>query len=254
MSDADAEGMDELRDLIARARNDGPAPERLAAVRARLESRIGPLDAPPSPPSPAAPAKVALGMVAVAAVIAIGAWLGTRGGDPSSVGTERDVPGARPDAPAAALGEPSSAPVIAAPVEATVDEVAGGEVAGGEVAVGEVAGGEAAAEEAAADEGAADETAGEAPRPERRARHVAPTPVPSAETAPIEPSAEDSASRLREEIALLDRALRARESGDPARAAAALEEHRARFPSGRLQPERDRMLSELATSGAATTP
>lgn len=227
MSDADADGTDALRDLIARARNDGAAPERLAAVRARLEAQLGPLDRPPSPPAPAISAKVALGVAAMAAVIAVGVWLGTRGDDGSATGLELDAPALRSDPP----GEPSPAPAVPSVAEPVAEE-------GTE---------EPSTEEATPAPIVAVEE--EAPRIER-ARRVTPEPDPIAP----EPSVEDSASMLREEIALLDRALRARESGDPARATAALEEHRARFPSGRLQPERDRMLSELATSGVPTTP
>ncbi len=127
-----------------------------------------------------------------------------------------------------------------------------------------------------------------APAPEREPTVVVPTPTtpaPEAETAlptlpppevddatearrtarptvppPTEPTADeaDPGSSLREEIALLDRALRASEAGDPVRARAALDEHRARFPSGTLSPERDRMLAELSAahdeSATPTTP
>ncbi|MDQ3037289.1 MAG: hypothetical protein M3Y87_33150, partial [Myxococcota bacterium] len=60
-----SESPDELATLLARARQDGPAPARLAGVRARLEAQIGPLDAPRPAPPPALGPKIALGALAV---------------------------------------------------------------------------------------------------------------------------------------------------------------------------------------------
>jgi TolA-binding protein len=53
------------------------------------------------------------------------------------------------------------------------------------------------------------------------------------------------ASQLREEIAILERAMGHRRAGDLEGARAAIAEHARRFPRGLLAPERDRLASEL---------
>ena len=175
----------DLGDLIARARRDGPSPERLGAVRASLEARLVPTDVPRA--VRIAWGKVVLGLAAFA-VFALGIGLAMRPGAP--------VPPSRG-------ATPDRAPIASAstaPTEATA------------------------------------------------------TPSPSHPTTAIPEEAPTEAvagSTLREEIALLERAIRLRESGDPARALAVLEEHRERFPSGRLRPERERLASEITQAAEA---
>lgn len=241
---------DELGALLSRARQDGPGAERLAEVRARLESQLGPLDAPRPPAAPALAPKVTLGVVAVLALLALGAWLAGR------------------SAPDDARAEQAHSEATIADGRETIGATAAQAAASAEALAGMSAEALAAAE-AEPEDGAETEPAdgAETARAGGRADRATPTatdrvaprraearPVP----APIEAPTSDSASTLREEIALLDRALRAREAGDLARARATLDEHRARFPSGALSPERDRMLAELeharATRESTTTP
>lgn len=240
---------DELGALLSRARQDGPGAERLAEVRARLESQLGPLDAPRPPAAPALAPKVTLGVVAVLALLALGAWLAGRSA-PDDARAEQAHAGA--EATIADMHETPRGPTtveVIAPTSAQALAGAEAESPGGT--------------EAARADGAETEPA--YPRVERAApagaaadRVTTRRTERPATLAPIEVPASDSASTLREEIALLDRALRAREAGDLARAGATLDEHRARFPSGALRPERERMLAELeharATSESTATP
>jgi hypothetical protein len=212
---------EELGALIARARDAGPGPERLARVRARLESQVGPIDPPRAAPGGLAPAAALgprVGALVVVALLGIGAWLGTRA--PSVEPSREPVTAAALEVapPARAPERTIDAPVVTTPAPAV----------------------EAATPAPPAETEDAIEP--------RRAARTAPS-------APSEPPAEvDPGSSLREEIALLDRALRASEAGDPARARAALDEHRARFPSGTLSPERDRMLRELGDRATPPSP
>jgi TolA-binding protein len=72
---------------------------------------------------------------------------------------------------------------------------------------------------------------------------------PRAAIAPEPSEPENPSSSLREEIALLDRALRAREAGDVALARRLLRDHEARFPEGTLVPERERLRGEIDRAG-----
>jgi TolA-binding protein len=72
---------------------------------------------------------------------------------------------------------------------------------------------------------------------------------PRAAIAPEPSEPENPSSSLREEIALLDRALRAREAGDVALARRLLRSHEARFPEGTLVPERERLRGEIDRAG-----
>lgn len=219
-----SEAPEELKSLIARAGKAGAGPERLASVRTRLEAQLGPLDA--ARPAPAASAPLPVGpraLVGIAVVVAIGlaTWIGTR-----------STPEPAPVVPA---------PIVAAPSEPASEPAAVVVPASPSVPVPEAPSVVAPSVQA--------------PGPvERRSAERAPSPSVTAERAEIDaPVAEtaptDPRSSLREEIALLDRALRASESGDPAGARAALAEHRARFPSGTLTPERERMWAELDAHG-----
>lgn len=208
----------QLADLIARARRDGAGPERLAAVRARLEAQVGPLDASPPASAMAATSKVALGIAAIAA-LGLAAWLATRVGSPPPDPVRDEAPA--PRAPSAPEPRVESEPAIADPIDVA----------------------------APADRARPAPLEDPSPASPRGRRVVAPPPAAAEAPPPADPS-----STLREEIALLDRAIRARNAGDVARAVAVLEEHRTRFPSGRLQPDRDRLLAELASSAPAPTP
>jgi TolA-binding protein len=284
-----SDGAGELGDLLARARRDGASPERLAAVRARLETQLGPLDVPPSPATMAMSSKVALGVAALAAAIGIAAWLAAQSDapvdegrgtstrrveDPNVPGTSgRDPSGRDPSVQGPGVQGPSVRgpsgrdPSVPDPSMLPSAPESGVETATGQTEPMEARSGAASAPP----------TAGSAARSERAqaARNEARTGAASAPTAPSAAQSEraqvarderepraatatapgaDPSSSLREEIALLDRAIRARDSGDVARAVATLEAHRARFPSGVLRPERDRMLAELASPAPAPPP
>ena len=242
-----SETPEELRALIAGAAKAGPGPERLAAVRARLEAQLGPLDASgPAPASPSGaapispgapgepgrhhgvgsaprttPAEIATRGIVGVVVVALGllTWAGTRST------AERDTAPVAPES-AAAPSEPAARPAPEPVLEAPV----------------------ASPEPVHAEAAAVPDPAPTTPRAARTPPPTAPAPealVPEA-AAGATTTELDPRSSLREEIALLDRALRASEAGDVAGARAALAEHRARFPTGTLSPERDRMLSELS--------
>lgn len=214
-----SETSEELGALLARAKEAGPGPERLARVRARLESQVGPLDSPrAAAPSGMSPTAGALA-IAVLTLIGLSAWLGTRA--PSAEPSDEPV-----RAPEHRVVAPETEPTVDAPVAPTPTPTPEDEA-----------------------------TLPTVPPPDLDAPSAARRAVRPSPSAPSEPPAEaDPGSSLREEIALLDRALRASEAGDPARARAALDEHRARFPSGTLSPERDRMLAELAGGEQPTAP
>jgi hypothetical protein len=89
-----------------------------------------------------------------------------------------------------------------------------------------------------------DEAAPAAPAARTRPARVAPRPEPA-------PADDDERSTLRAEIALLDRAIAARERGALDEARAILAQHAARFPDGVLAPERERLLAELARGASA---
>ncbi|MBN8617022.1 MAG: hypothetical protein J0L92_40960, partial [Deltaproteobacteria bacterium] len=98
----------------------------------------------------------------------------------------------------------------------------------------------------------------EATTPETEAAHTAPTSTAERPRRQVDdegehavaPSSDDPSSSLREEVALMERAMRHRREGDVAGVRAALAEHAARFPDGHLAPERTRLLGELAAEGA----
>ncbi len=225
-----SEPAEELKALLASAAKAGPGPERLASVRARLEAQLGPLDAPgaaaPAAGSSGPGATSAIGVrVLVGVVVVVGVGLATWLGAPSASETAPTLPAPVVEpAPPARVPAPSEPSSTAPPSEAHAAPADPGSV------------------EAPVLEGLA-------PRAERAAPIV---PRPSAlegtdvRPSPSEPGEADPGSSLREEIALLDRALRASEAGDTAGARAALAEHRARFPTGTLRPERERMWSELS--------
>ncbi|MBX3269295.1 MAG: hypothetical protein KF729_03485 [Sandaracinaceae bacterium] len=241
MSDAREDDLGELGELIARARRDGPGAERLGAVRARLESQVGSLDAPPLPSASGGAVAITLGVAALAALtIGLAGWLVVRGGAPADEAASEDA-ASEAEAPAAVPSTAPGPPASPVPRDPTTEAALDGLRAPAEVLPRPDARGDETADAPRAPRGA---------RWARDARGAPPVGSAVADTsAPPAPSADARASTLREEIALLDRALRAREAGETARARAALEEHAARFPSGRLRPERERMLAELAAGG-----
>ena len=227
----------DLGDLIARARRDGPSPERLGPVRASLEARLVPTDVPRA--VRIAWGKVVLGLAAFA-VFALGIGLAMRPGAP--VPPSR---GATPDrAPiASASTAPTEATATPSPSHPTTSEAT-------------------PEERTVIDEPVPTASSitppitpqampRSAPREHVRAARAPDTSDPTTAIPEEAPTEAVAGSTLREEIALLERAIRLRESGDPARALAVLEEHRERFPSGRLRPERERLASEITQAAEA---
>lgn len=235
----------ELTSLLTRARGDGPTPARLASVRARLESELGPLGvAPPAPPatepapSPADPstsgpvaggpggpslgllslptlalALFLVGRILLAAPVPTAAPSMPAAHDPPAVPPSApvattaapEVPTAAPDVPTHVTTPPSE-PVLAAPPSVPATSV----------------------------------PAASAP--------VRTRPVPRAdEPAPASDEA-TSGSTLREELTLLERAMARRRAGDLEGARQAIAEHARRFPQGIMSPERERLAAELDAS------
>lgn len=230
----------ELTSLLTRARGDGPTPARLASVRARLESELGPLGvAPPAPPagepvpSPADPstsgsvaggpggpslgllslptlalALFLVGRILLAASVPTAAPSMPAAHDPAPA-RPTDVPTAPPDGPSAPADVPTAAAAAPAPSEPVL---------------------------------AAPRSAPAASAPVRT------RPVPRAdEPAPASDEA-TSGSTLREELTLLERAMARRRAGDLEGARQAIAEHARRFPQGIMSPERERLAAELDAS------
>lgn len=209
----------ELDALLSRARKAGPPRPRLDAVRARLESELGPLapsdGAAPAPSGEAAPAAPSwLAPAGLAALLALGlaAFLALRSGP------ERPPPGLADEqptvTPAASAHEPPSTVPPSAP---TAEEPP-------------------PAEESSAAAAAPEETP---------ARPRTPRAAPTTAADETVPEPVDPGSSLREEVVLLERAMSRRRAGDVSGARAALAEHARRFPEGHLAPERERLGSEL---------
>lgn len=229
MTDEDVPRSAELQALLGRARKASPPRARLDAVRTRLESELGPLGPPPEPPAESAPPAsqtpswlAPAGAVVVLAV-ALLAIVARQPAHPASetqgAATPRDHGGVESHEspteqgvsrdPSPTPPAPTQTPVLVAPSEA----------------------------------------------PERapvreRAPHTterAPGEGTSDEVAPSDPPTDEAtrASQLREEIAILERAMSHRRAGDLEAARAALAEHARRFPHGLMAPERERLASEL---------
>ena len=219
--------------LLDDARGEGPSPERLDRVQRRLEAALGAslgpaaTDATPAPPRTAAPPQASTLVVVLGPVgaVAVAMWLLARREPPPAppdvrpAGASVDVTVEHPPVPSGARvpSAPSAAPDI-------LPVVVGSE------APAPSAPRERAPREAVAPDGVRDE-----PR--------------AADSTSLDPG-----STLREEIALLERAMAARDAGDLEGARAALEAHHARFPAGILSPERERLLHELAAGPVAPDP
>jgi hypothetical protein len=231
MNEEDVPRSPALGALISRARQDGPSRARLDGVRARLESQLGPLGpsvdaAPPPPPRPdvssssswVVPTTIVIGVIAL---FVIGRSL---------LGSETPAPVA-PIAPTSTSTSPAPRPEADPPREVVSPSSTAVSAEGSEA------------------EPATETEVGEAPpsgspaRPSRVAHDD-----PSAVEGPV-PS-DDPSSTLREEVALMERAMRHRREGDLAAMRAVLAEHAARFPNGHLAPERTRLLGELAAPSA----
>ncbi len=234
----------ELEALLSRVRRDAPPRARLDAVRARLEAQLGPLGAGPVEPTPTAPPPrrapaptpsptgpmpgwVVPGGMAAALVFVLAAYgaLQTTGGGSASVVTDATTHEA-PETEAEADADAEAEPEAEADAEAEPEAEA-----------------EAEAEPEAEAEAEAEAAHPSRPPPRERVTEEAPA-VPEADTA------EDPSSTLREEIAILERAMGHRRDGDLVRARAALAEHARRFPTGVMSPERERLLGELETAAA----
>ena len=229
----------ELDALLTRARGASAPRARLDGVRARLEAQLGPLGgatidpvaAPPPVPPPTiepsttgwiVPTTIVIGVLAL---LVLGrAFLGGDTGTPVAPTTE--------------------APSMVEPVTGSITDRTATE----------------AATIPTTEDDAVPEIDAEATTPETEAAHTEPTPTAErprrqvddeAEHA-VAPSSDDPSSSLREEVALMERAMRHRREGDVAGVRAVLAEHAARFPDGHLAPERTRLLGELAAEG--TTP
>lgn len=234
----------ELDTLIARARKAGGEPERLARVRARLVSQAilappgtattGPTHPPTAhastgragaptggagaPTGGAGASAPAWAAVAILATLGISGWLMHRA---STVPSRLDETATTTEAETATETETETMETATETATATAET---------ETAT--------ATDTATATETETTETA---LHPHAAGPRAAIAPEPS------EP--ENPSSSLREEIALLDRALRAREAGDVALARRLLRDHEARFPEGTLVPERERLRGEIDRAG-----
>ena len=234
----------ELDTLIARARKAGGEPERLARVRARLVSQAilappgtattGPTHPPTAhastgragaptggagaPTGGAGASAPAWAAVAILATLGISGWLMHRA---STVPSRLDETATTTEAETATETETETMETATETATATAET---------ETAT--------ATDTATATETETTETA---LHPHAAGPRAAIAPEPS------EP--ENPSSSLREEIALLDRALRAREAGDVALARRLLRSHEARFPEGTLVPERERLRGEIDRAG-----
>jgi len=243
----------ELDTLIARARKAGGEPERLARVRARLVSQAilappgtattGPTHPPTThastgragaptggagaPTGGAGASAPAWAAVAILATLGISGWLMHRA---STVPSRLDETATTTEAETATETETETMETATETATAT----AATETAATETETET----ETATDTATATETETTETA---LHPHAAGPRAAIAPEPS------EP--ENPSSSLREEIALLDRALRAREAGDVALARRLLRDHEARFPEGTLVPERERLRGEIDRAG-----
>lgn len=248
---SDWEKPSELESLLREARGDGASPERLDRVRVRLEAALGAsLASPGSEAAPApggsAPAQgtssALLFGVASAGALGIAAWLFFARQPPPT-----DLPAPAP--PVEATAEPAPHALEPA-VERTAENTA--ENTAEHTAENTVEGAPPASPPSAEPPAptAAPETGLPAPTPTRAGRAAA--EAEALAPAELDPGLAPPGSTLREEIALVERAMAARDAGDVARARSVLEQHRARFPDGVLRPERERILLEL--SGPSVAP
>ncbi len=223
MNEEDVPRSPALGALISRARQAAPPRARLDGVRARLEAQLGPLgssavDPQPVPPPVAPPASSAGPWIALAVVAIVAVALGvlTMGGDDETV-------------------QPTASPAleVETPRETTTPEVT--REVDTEVVVPEI-------EAAPVSDPAPEVVPSAHPTIEREHREPLADPETHPET--------DPESSLREEVALLERAMRHRREGDLDAMRATLAEHAARFPNGHLAPERTRLLGELAAERA----
>lgn len=224
-----------LSALLDEARGDAPTAERLDGVQARLEAELGTSLGSAStdaevPTAPRAPTVAPLGAPAVAmrvlaaGVVAVAVWL-LVSRDPAATPTpsspaesvdERALPAVPASTPP--TSEAESAPPPPPPTVAPASPLA---------------------------------PAAPTPSPLRTARETGDREARAEPTVLAGPVSDDPGSTLREEIALLERAMAARDAGDTAAARAVLELHRTRFPEGVLSPERERVLRELAAAPVA---
>lgn len=231
---SESERSSDLAALLSRAKKVDPGPERLARVLARLEGELGPLEsaspggAPGAPtPASAAPRSVGwLGPGLAALGVLVLLFLGWRAWPPSTP-TAEGRPNPHPRAEASTDREERAE--AASDVTGIADETAA--LPAGSVAPIEVDPAEVAPVEVA---------------PIERARSERPPSERPPEEAIV--PLDDPGSTLREEIAILDGAMAAHIRGDLEGAREALARHRARFPDGRLAPERERLEHELAGS------
>ena len=232
-----------LQALLDEARGDVPSAERLGRVRARVEEALGTSiapargDAPPSVPRRAAPASsspVAFG-VGIAGMVLIALWLLV---SPEGAGSREGA--GSPEHVVSPVASPAVVPVEAVRDHSDVREPPPVAPLPGDLAptleVEQVAPAARAPREIAARE-APDEA------------HAADPALAGDPGLPLDPG-----STLREEIALLEQAIAARERGDLASARALLAGHRTRFPDGVLSPERERLLGELSAPAVAPGP
>lgn len=242
MNEEDVPRSPALSALISRARQDGPSRARLDGVRARLESQLGPLGtsvdaAPPPPPRPDVsssgsspgtsgwilPTTIVIGVIAL---FAIGrSFLGTQ---PVQESTTQ---------PRIGPTTTSESHETSSETEPPQDVVSPTELAGPASAEGPEV--EPAADVEVHEASPSESTT----RPSRVARDD-PSAVEGA------PPSDDPGSTLREEVLLMERAMRHRREGDLAAMRSVLAEHAARFPNGHLAPERTRLLGELAAEPA----
>ena len=250
----------ELDTLIARARKAGGEPERLARVRARLVSQAilappgtattGPTHPPTAhastgragaptggagaPTGGAGASAPAWAAVAILATLGISGWLMHRA---STVPSRLDETATTTEAETATETETETMETATETATATA-ETETATATDTATATETETETETETDTATATETETTETA---LHPHAAGPRAAIAPEPS------EP--ENPSSSLREEIALLDRALRAREAGDVALARRLLRDHEARFPEGTLVPERERLRGEIDRAG-----
>ena len=212
----------ELKKLLEDARRDVPSLERLDRVRARLGLSADPAPAPtPAPPTLGPRAWGALaGGVGLVALVAL--WL------------LYAPPPSRPSSPAPASAVTPTTEVTT-PTAPALDAEA-------TAPPGAPAGAVVLSPPLAPEPDEASSPPPRVARPVASSRHL---------DAPHEEDPSEAGSTLREEIALLERAIAARDRGDADAARRILAEHAHRFARGVLRPERERLLRELADAPIA---
>jgi hypothetical protein len=230
MTDEDVPRSAELESLLGRARKASPPRARLASVRARLEAELGPLGPPPLPEPPATsappvsqtPSWIApAGAVVVLALALLAIVAGPTNVEPAVPRPPSEPPRAATEAHESPenVGDPSD-PGSATPAEGVAPAIVREEPI----------------------EPPAAERTSRAPRGGVSSDEPRDDPGHAVAEAGDEAA---RASQLREEIAILERAMGHRRTGDVEGARAAIAEHARRFPDGLLAPERARLASEL---------